>query len=279
MEKTYENIGNKLLNEFKIEFDDSYFDDEVGDEYKILRLPLNLSLRFQSWAGKPYYIILFKGSKYLYELDLSRIIKTKTKYTWYLNIPTHHINKEVLDKNYNLISEIDNEYIGKVREIKTSLGSGVRITKGGYEFCTNDDWKDLSGKANELIAQIISAHSNLSTNNKNDTFDFDSKEALEGYEFDQIIKSRKRDQKIIKDRKQYDNNTCQCCGFYLEVNGNYIIDCHHVNPIEYGVRKTELEHLVCLCPTCHRIAHQRRKPYTVEEIQKIIKKSVLRRSL
>lgn len=272
MEKIYENIGNRLLKKIKDEFDDSYFDDEeVFVEYKILRLPLNLSLRFQSWAGKPYYIILFKGNKCLYELDLSRIIKTKNKFTWYLNVPTHSLNKDVLDNNYLFNAKINDKYIENVRKVKKLLNSGVRITSSGYEFCINEDFNSLSSMTNDLITLIISTHSNINLKNKNEIFEFDSNEALEGYEFDQIIKLRKRDKKIIKDRKKLDNYTCQSCGLYLEVNGNYIIDCHHVNPIEYGVRKTELDHLACLCPTCHRIAHQKRMPYTVEEIQKIIK--------
>ena len=79
-----------------------------------------------------------------------------------------------------------------------------------------------------------------------------------------------RNQALVKQCKDRDNYTCQACRFRLKVNGRYIIECHHKNPIGAGgERETALDDLVCLCPVCHRIAHTAKNPLTVAEIAKI----------
>jgi len=95
-------------------------------------------------------------------------------------------------------------------------------------------------------------------------------EVEEGERQDKRTKFRKRNKKIIEDRKYHDTHTCQACGFSLTVNNVHVIDCHHLNPLSESddSRVTKNEDLVCLCPTCHRIAHTRRRPpLSVEEIQ------------
>jgi predicted HNH restriction endonuclease len=74
---------------------------------------------------------------------------------------------------------------------------------------------------------------------------------------------------LIAKRKVLDDYMCQACGFQLEINDRYIIDCHHINPIGLleSVTVTHIDHLVCLCPTCHRIAHtQYPYPLSLSEI-------------
>ena len=271
MEEKYEEIGHKLLEIFKDGFDESFFNqDELEYEYAILQLPLNLSLRFQEWGKKPFYIILFKGTKYLFEIDLSRIVRKGNKYTWFLNKPSHKINLEFLNDNLPWVVEIDEQYLNEVRNIKNELNSGTRLSKSGYQLCKNESWDSLSDKILDLISLIIAAHTGLTVSNQNDIFDIDDKDALEGYEFDLLIKARKRDRKIIGERKILDKYTCQACGFHLIVNDKPVIECHHINPIQFGKRKTNIQDLISLCPTCHRIAHLKRKPYTLDEIKKII---------
>lgn len=96
-------------------------------------------------------------------------------------------------------------------------------------------------------------------------------EVEEGYKQDRTLLFRQRNKEIIKKRKEIDNYTCKACGFRLEVNGNYIIDCHHKNPLNMNDDSiiTKLDDLVCLCPTCHRISHSKRLPLTVEDIKRI----------
>ena len=81
-----------------------------------------------------------------------------------------------------------------------------------------------------------------------------------------------RDGKLANLRKKKDNYTCQSCNKKYIVNNNYIIDCHHLTPMSLGSRKTELEDLISLCPTCHRIAHTRIPPYNLSELRNIIEK-------
>lgn len=96
-------------------------------------------------------------------------------------------------------------------------------------------------------------------------------EAEEGFRQDRTTVFRSRNAALVAKRKSADNYTCQSCGFRLRTEGNYLIDCHHVNP--FGLADapvlTKIEDLVCLCPTCHRIAHTRRNPLSVAEIKRL----------
>lgn len=103
----------------------------------------------------------------------------------------------------------------------------------------------------------------------NEIFPIDSERAMEGYKEDLKLYRSKRNAKLAERRKKQDDYTCQACGFRLEVSGHFVIECHHINPISLGERKTGLDDLVSLCPTCHRIAHTRKPIYQVEEIASI----------
>jgi hypothetical protein len=94
------------------------------------------------------------------------------------------------------------------------------------------------------------------------------REVEEGYEQDRTVRFWTRNATIIEERKAYDEYQCQSCNFRLEVFGRFVVDCHHKYP-QRGVRVTGLDDLVCLCPTCHRIAHTRIPPLSVEEIQAV----------
>ena len=96
-------------------------------------------------------------------------------------------------------------------------------------------------------------------------------EVEEGYQEDRSMTFRKRNALIIKMRKEKDDYTCQSCEFRLEVNGIFIIDCHHKHPLGQGcgVQVTGIDDLMCLCPICHRIAHTRKYPLEANEIRKL----------
>jgi predicted HNH restriction endonuclease len=91
----------------------------------------------------------------------------------------------------------------------------------------------------------------------------------EGLLQDRTVTFRQRNAKIIATRKRLDDNTCQACRFRLQVNGRFVIDCHHRNPLgdREAPRITRIEELICLCPTCHRIAHTHRYPLDPKEIR------------
>jgi 5-methylcytosine-specific restriction endonuclease McrA len=103
-------------------------------------------------------------------------------------------------------------------------------------------------------------------------YEIDDAKALEGYEIDRKATFLKRNQEIVKLCKKRDKHTCQACGFRLENNGKFIIECHHTKQLAtHGEREVSLKELVCLCPTCHRIAHTRKEPFDVDEIKAILK--------
>ena len=101
-------------------------------------------------------------------------------------------------------------------------------------------------------------------------YQFSDVKAQEGYEYDAKVILRTRNAALALKRKMMDNYTCQGCGFHLQVGESYVIEVHHLEPLSAtGERETKIEKLVSLCPTCHRIAHLRSTPYSVEEIRGI----------
>lgn len=61
--------------------------------------------------------------------------------------------------------------------------------------------------------------------------------------------------------------TCAACGFAHADFGMF--DAHNPNPLATGERQTIAEHLIVLCPTCHRRAHRKDRliPYTLLELR------------
>ena len=63
---------------------------------------------------------------------------------------------------------------------------------------------------------------------------------------------------------------CEACGFKDKKHSMF--DAHHPKPLEVGERRTRVEHLAVLCPTCHRWAHAKAKarlhPLPVEEVRR-----------
>jgi len=103
-------------------------------------------------------------------------------------------------------------------------------------------------------------------------YTLDDPKAIEGYEVDRQITTLARNASIVVRCKERDNHTCQACGFKLQIDGLFVIECHHKKPLAAnGIREVSLDELVCLCPTCHRIAHTRKEPFSVDEIKELRK--------
>jgi hypothetical protein len=94
---------------------------------------------------------------------------------------------------------------------------------------------------------------------------------MEGEKQDKTVTFRRRNTKIIAKRKELDDYKCQACGFRLKIGEIYIIDCHHIKPLGLNdaIIVTDINDLICLCPTCHRIAHTEKYPLNVKEIDQI----------
>lgn len=100
-------------------------------------------------------------------------------------------------------------------------------------------------------------------------------EGLEGIVQEKLYLRRSRDPRLVENRKERDNYTCQVCAFRQEVgDGKFVIDVHHLLPLGSlkNVVITSIEDLVCLCPNCHRIAHsQQGTPLNLDEISALRK--------
>ncbi len=99
-------------------------------------------------------------------------------------------------------------------------------------------------------------------------FDIDSPTAREGYEIDRRVLGTGRNAALADRRKRMDDYTCQACAFRLEIEGRYVIEVHHLDPLSVtGEQMTSIEQVVSLCPTCHRVAHLRSTPYSIADIR------------
>ena len=102
----------------------------------------------------------------------------------------------------------------------------------------------------------------------------DADDAIEGYTKERKYLTQHRNGAIVLQCKERDKYTCRACGLSLRVNGRSIVECHHLVPIASSrERVTSVDDLVCLCPTCHRVAHTSNPPLPLEEIEKITKGS------
>jgi 5-methylcytosine-specific restriction protein A len=270
----FKKIGNDILEDSKNYFIGSQYIEPMEDEYKVLQLQGNLTLKFREWGNKPFYLILFRGSKYLFELELIKILKKNDRYTWYLSKPKNEKNVEILNRSLAWREEVDQHYRVEIKKVKKSLSAGKVVYKEGYLLSENDTWGALSEKFLTTLHDVIYEHfaERLQTKTVQE-FSIDDLEAIEGYRSDKAYLQTKRNQKIVESRKELDGYTCQVCHFKLQVNGKYIIECHHLIAIGGGaIRITNVSDLICLCPTCHRIAHTRIPPYSIKEMKELFKK-------
>ena len=252
-------------------FTGSSFEEEVYEiEHQSLLISGGMRVAFRWWGDKPAYLILFKGGRYVYELDLSRVVESGNRYTWHLSRPSHKANQKLLKKNFPWYETIDPQYRDAMVAQKKKLKSGRLIQKGAFYFIHNGNYGQLEDKFLELIDKVISLHLGSVVTLSKEKFDLDDAKALEGYQADKRYLLTKRNQVLVKKRKLKDNYTCHGCGFKLYINNKHIIECHHTKPVAGGeTRVTNIDELICLCPTCHRIVHTQNPPISIAEIIRI----------
>jgi predicted HNH restriction endonuclease len=95
------------------------------------------------------------------------------------------------------------------------------------------------------------------------------------------VRERQRSRKLVNDAKSRFRAShegrlyCEVCGFdYQASYGIDYIEAHHSEPIASLKSETEntVESLVMLCANCHRAAHSRTPPYSIEELRAMIKR-------
>lgn len=172
--------------------------------------------------------------------------------------------------------------VGKVRTIASDRSTviidwaQVRETRfpnpqGGLpQWQTKTAFEISPSPAKEYdLTELVDRHvrpSNVLANQE--FYDSESTNAIEGYLLDSKLLKSSRNSSLASKRKALDNHTCQACSFRFQLGERYVIDVHHLNPLgASGETITTLEDLVSLCPTCHRIAHMRNPPYSINEIR------------
>ena len=94
--------------------------------------------------------------------------------------------------------------------------------------------------------------------------------AFEGMPDEYLAKLRRRAawiaDKFVRQRQKAGQLACDDCGFdpaaVLDpkiAKPRSMLDVHHKCPLEEGVRYTQVDDFALLCPTCHRVEHQRIK--------------------
>lgn len=274
-------FGRFLINEINDLYPKSFYNIPYREHknhtepdwyiYSQLIISGNIRCEFRKWNFKPFFIHLFGRNRVLLELDLTNVTEDSGNFTWYLSKPT---NKNTLALFSSILSwegTIPEEYRKVVRDQKENFDSGIMVNKSGFELANGVDKNQLSEIFQNFINEIVIHYSTSKPDVKKNKFDIDDAEAEEGYQEDKRYLLTKRNTAIVNKRKKLDNYTCQSCGFNLQLNNKYVIECHHLNPLEGGKERiTNISDLISLCPTCHRIAHLKKPPYAMKEIKKII---------
>lgn len=264
-------FADNLLKDLKQAYPNSnYLKANDSSVYCNLELCPNVYIKFRKWYGdkKPYFLILYRGSQYIMEFDLSRVIFiNSSQIKWILNVPTRKENlQNLLDLGYTKELQETND-VDLIYYQMNLINRNANRTKIGYKFCINEDISVVKEKFRELISYTIRTNQIKESKQIKDENDI---EAIEGQLHESKFLSKKRSSTLVRKRKEYDYYRCQACKFKLKIKGQYIIECHHLYPLK-GEVLTSIDDLICLCPTCHRIAHNRKKPYSIEEIKRLLK--------
>ncbi|MEJ5263528.1 MAG: HNH endonuclease [Ignavibacterium sp.] len=243
--------------------------------FSMVTIPPKFRCYFREWGGNPFHYVIENKSRKLCQLDLTRVIEVNDRYTWYFAKPTNEFAKNIYYELFEYHQKIPDDYREKVKEQKIYLDAYSRMDKAGFLFIENATLNDLQEKFIQFIKTLyesVEQRVELKTPKRSEiVYDLEDIEAEEGYKEDKLYLYTSRNREIVNKRKEFDNYTCQICGFKFELNGKKIIECHHLNPLSEGdVRITKLDDLICVCPTCHRIIHLRKPPFSVDEVKKLL---------
>lgn len=238
------------------QYSDIIFEIHIGKIYSFKFL--------RKWGERKFYIILYKGGKYIWELFLPRILFHKNNtITWYLSTPKHNS----IINAYSKYLEATNIDIKIARQIKYQQDilhdrKNFRIVNDGYIIANNQDAYFAFSKIRNILLDITGI-----TPTCGDHFGFN-----EGKKQSSTHSKRTRNTNYIPIVRERDNYTCQACGLKLFINERYVLHVHHIERLK-GEQTTLLDDLVCLCPNCHFIAHTHDPPLNSTEIRELLTKN------
>ncbi|MEN6320608.1 MAG: HNH endonuclease [Syntrophaceae bacterium] len=276
LERHIKHLAKRIFNQARREFPGAEVTScRYNGQYAEIKIAPNLFLAFQHWAEdgqKPLFMIIWRGSKYLMEFDLSRVIfSNDDKLTWILNIPTRKENRQNLSELGYHVQKIDPVTVQIIHQQMTACNGRARRTPKGYILAKEENVDEAISRFLNIVSNLVKSDQQRNIMKGQDAGDEDIR-VFEGQIAESKILGRKRNRGIVEQRKVRDQFTCQACRFSAYVNGRYVIECHHKYPLR-GERITDIDDLVCLCPTCHRIAHRRDIPFSVKEIARILQRS------
>lgn len=158
---------------------------------------------------------------------------------------------------------------------KVGMKAGNKLDKAVWaEYAGRRD--DLAADANEIRQTVIAANEGVVAKRP-------ATEAYEGTEGGVVMRLHKRyerDPKLVAAKRKAaaaaGSLACEVCGFdfeaaYGELGAGYI-EVHHVKPVHTLKPGTtiKLDDLSLLCSNCHRMAHRRQIPISLEQIREYL---------
>jgi Rad3-related DNA helicase len=89
---------------------------------------------------------------------------------------------------------------------------------------------------------------------------------VEGRRREFVLSKAERDPAIR--RAALKHYGCKCYSCEHPSVHSALIDIHHLDPIAEGERRTKLEDVIPLCANCHRMAHTKKPPLSLDELKK-----------
>lgn len=125
--------------------------------------------------------------------------------------------------------------------------------------------------------RIRSAVENVELETLDTLPDVGEAEGEEGGVIIRLHKRYERDRKIIRakldEAKKVGDLSCEVCKFDFQAQfgalGDGYIEVHHLKPVHTLSKgsKTKLSDLALLCANCHRMAHRKRTPLSLDELR------------
>lgn len=141
-------------------------------------------------------------------------------------------------------------------------------------------WADYEGRRDDLKADAHQIRQAVTKASETAVGKLPEAPPYEGEESGVIMRLHKRyerDPKLVSEKRKAAAATgdlaCEVCGFdfgaaYGDLGRGYI-EVHHTKPVHtlLAGTKTKLDDLALLCANCHRMAHRKRLPLSLDAIQ------------
>ena len=228
-------------------------------------LVLALDLYFTNPANPPH-----KGSSAVAEL--SALLNKMHRLNGVSAAPTLRNDNGIYLKMMNLRA-LDTTF---TIQGKVGMQSGGKLEK--------DVWAEYAGRRKALAVEA--AHIRMAVGSADEKA-FSKLPAADPYVGEEggvimrLHKRYERDPKLVSEKRKaaagLGKLACEVCGFdfkaaYGDLGDGYI-EIHHTKPVHTlaAGTKTELEDLALLCANCHRMAHRKRNPLSLEQIRTLLR--------